>query len=90
MNTAIPGWIALGLFVTWLTCHILAFYLALKRTEAMNIDDWQCGDKREFVKQLFFHHNDAILAVWWFKAIRAIGIYGSISFFFLWLHYASL
>ncbi|MNC15765.1 hypothetical protein D3C87_1150060 [compost metagenome] len=90
MITVIPGWIALGLFLAWFISHSLVIWIAYKRNVAIDIKNWQGPDIAEFEKKMFFAQVDLILGIWWFKAMRAIFIYGSISFFFLWLHYASL
>jgi hypothetical protein len=57
---------------------------------AIDIKNWQGPDLAEFEKKMFFAQTDHILEIWWFKALRAVFIYGSIAFFFIWLHFASL
>ena len=93
INTAIPGWISLGLFLMWFMVHNTVALVALSRTRAMKLSDSGFSSQKDydaFTDQLFFRHADYILAYWWCKALRAVLIYGSMGFFFIWLHFATL
>lgn len=90
INPVIPGWIALGLLFAWVVCHCLVIWIALRRNNALSIENWGGPDLDEFERKMFFAQADLIMEIWWFKAIRAVFIYGSMGFFFIWLHFVSL
>jgi hypothetical protein len=74
----------------WIISHALVIWVALRRNAAIGIRHWEGPNQDEFEKKMFSAPMDRILDVWWFRALRAILIYGSMGFFFIWLHFVSL
>lgn len=90
INAAIPGWIAVALFLVWLITHVLMAIFAHRQMTAMRIKHFEGPDEAAFMRKLFFAIADKIGDQWWIKIILSLSIYGSMGFFFIWLHFISL